>query len=169
MSISANCKNIIQLMGEDTEREGLLKTPIRFENSMLYLCKGYKESVNDVVNGAVFGTSSKSIVVISDIEFYSLCEHHILPFFGKCSIKYKPNGKVLGLSKFARVVDVFARRLQIQEQLTVQIHRALCQVLETDDVEVETTAQHLCMMMRGVEKQGSSTRCIEQSGIFTTY
>lgn len=166
MSISANCKNIIHLLGEDTSREGLVGTPHRFEKSMKYLCKGYGESVEGVINGAIFSTDSKSIVCVSDIEFYSLCEHHILPFFGKCSIRYKPDGKVLGLSKFARVVDVFARRLQIQEQLTCQIHSALREVLSTEDVEVTTTAQHLCMMMRGVEKQCSITVCTEQSGVF---
>ncbi len=166
MSISANCKSIIHLLGEDTSREGLIGTPHRFEKSMQHLCKGYSESVEGVINGAIFSTGSSSIIAVSGIEFYSLCEHHILPFFGKCSIRYKPNGKVLGLSKFARVVDVFARRLQIQEQLTYQIHSALCEVLSTEDVEVTTTAQHLCMMMRGVEKQCSSTTCTEQSGIF---
>jgi len=166
MSIANSCEKILMEIGEDVSREGLIDTPKRFEKAFLYMCKGYGETVDNVVNNAVFNSDSTGEVVVADIEFYSLCEHHILPFFGKCTIKYIPKGKVLGLSKFARVVDVFSRRLQVQEKLTFEIHRAICKVLGTEDVEVATEAKHLCMMMRGVQKQCSTTSCVEQSGVF---
>lgn len=157
---------LIGELGEDVEREGLVKTPQRVERSLRYLTSGYTASVEQVLNGALFAAEGSEMVVVKDIEFYSLCEHHMLPFFGKAHIAYIPDKKILGLSKFARVVDVFARRMQVQERMTSQIADSLMEVLDPCGLAVVTEASHLCMMMRGVEKQGSTTRTSAMRGVF---
>ncbi len=157
---------LISGLGEDVTREGLQKTPERVERSLRFLTSGYGTSVEEVVNGAVFQAEGSEMVVVKNLEFYSLCEHHMLPFFGKVHIGYIPDRKILGLSKFARVVDVFARRMQMQERMTSQIAEALGAALEPQGLAVVTEASHLCMMMRGVEKQGSSTRTSAMRGVF---
>ncbi|UCH28039.1 MAG: GTP cyclohydrolase I FolE [Trueperaceae bacterium] len=158
--------DLIISLGEDVEREGLVKTPKRVERSLRFLTSGYHTDVEAVVNDAVFGSEGSEMIVVKDIEFYSLCEHHMLPFFGKAHVAYIPEKKILGLSKFARVVDVFARRMQVQERLTSQVADALSLVLEPQGLAVVTEASHLCMMMRGVEKQGSTTRTSAMRGVF---
>lgn len=157
---------LIRGLGEDPSREGLLKTPHRVERSLRFLTSGYEASLQAVLNEALFEAEGSEMVVVKDIEFYSLCEHHMLPFFGKAHIAYIPGKRILGLSKFARVVDVFARRMQVQERMTSQIADALHDALEPAGVAVVTEASHLCMMMRGVEKQGSSTRTSAMRGAF---
>lgn len=147
---------ILTLLGEDVTREGLLDTPKRAAKAMSYLTDGYQKSLDEVVNGAIFESETDEMVIVQDIEFYSLCEHHVLPFIGRCHIAYIPNGKVLGLSKFARIVDMFARRLQIQEGLTKQIADAVLEVTDAKGVGVIMEGKHMCMMMRGVQKQNSS-------------
>lgn len=149
-------RDVITLLGEDVEREGLIDTPKRAAKAMQFLTHGYDLSLEEVVNGAVFTSESDEMVLVKDIELYSLCEHHMLPFIGRCHIAYLPNGKVLGLSKFARIVDMYARRLQIQEQLTLQIAQAVEEVTGAKGVAVVIEARHMCMMMRGVQKQNSS-------------
>jgi GTP cyclohydrolase I len=150
-------EHILSAVGEDPRRSELTRTPQRVAKSLLYLTSGYAKDVKEVLNGAVFDSDSDEMVIVKDIELYSLCEHHLLPFFGRAHVAYLPKGKIVGLSKLARLVDVFARRLQVQERLTVQIANALMEALDPRGVGVIVEAQHLCMMMRGVEKQNSST------------
>ena len=157
---------LITGLGEDVGREGLLRTPQRVERSLRYLMSGYDVSIAEVLNGALFESEGSEMVVVKGIEFFSLCEHHMLPFFGTAAIAYIPNRTILGLSKFARVVDVFARRMQVQERMTSQIADALVEALEPRGIAVVTEASHLCMMMRGVEKQGSTTRTSAMRGVF---
>ncbi len=155
-------KRILHHIGENPDRDGLIDTPRRAAKAFSYLTKGYHEDLDKIVNQAIFETSNDEMVIVKDIELYSLCEHHLLPFFGKCHVGYLPNGKVLGLSKIARIVDVFGRRLQIQENLTQQIAEAIQKYTNALGVGVVIEARHLCMMMRGVEKQNSEmiTSCM---------
>lgn len=146
---------IIKEIGENPEREGLKDTPERAATAMAFLTKGYQEDINKIINNALFISDASEIVIVKDIEMYSLCEHHLLPFIGKCHVGYLPNGKVLGLSKVARIVDVFARRLQIQERLTSEIAQSIQSITNAQGVAVIIEAKHLCMMMRGAEKQNS--------------
>ena len=148
-------KHIIESIGEDTNREGLQDTPQRAANAFRYLTSGYHTDLNDIINGALFQSDMNEMVIVKDIELYSMCEHHLLPFLGKCHVGYLPNGQVLGLSKIARIVDYFARRLQIQERLTTEIAQCIADTTGARGVAVIIEAQHLCMMMRGVEKQNS--------------
>jgi GTP cyclohydrolase I len=157
---------LLVALGEDTGREGLLKTPERVEKSLLWLTQGYGQSVYDAVGDAIFEESHESMIMVRDIELYSLCEHHMLPFFGRAHVAYIPHGKIMGLSKAARIVDVFARRLQVQERLTDQIADAVMDVLAPHGVGVVVEAAHFCMMMRGVEKQNSRTVTSALRGIF---
>lgn len=153
--LATNYRAILRGVGEDPEREGLMDTPKRAAKAMQYLCHGYQQSLEQIVNGALFESDNDEMVIVRDIELYSLCEHHLLPFIGKAHVAYIPTGKVLGLSKVARIVDMFARRLQIQENLTRQIADAIAQVTDAAGVAVVIEAKHMCMMMRGVEKQNS--------------
>ncbi|GLZ86688.1 GTP cyclohydrolase 1 [Metapseudomonas resinovorans] len=153
--LSRHYREILLGLGEDPDREGLRDTPGRAAKAMRYLCHGYEQSLEEIVNGALFASDNDEMVTVKDIELYSLCEHHLLPFIGKAHVAYIPTGKVLGLSKVARIVDMFARRLQIQENLTRQIADALQQVTGAAGVAVVIEAKHMCMMMRGVEKQNS--------------
>ncbi len=149
-------KKIIEAIGEDLSREGLLKTPERASRAMSFLTQGYNQTLEKILNGAVFESDSDEMVIVKDIEMYSMCEHHMLPFIGKCHVAYLPQGKVIGLSKVARIVDMYARRLQIQENLTKQIADAVQEVTDGQGVGVVVESKHLCMMMRGVEKQNST-------------
>jgi GTP cyclohydrolase I len=157
---------MLKHLGEDPEREGLQRTPLRVANAMAFLTSGYKVSVEKAVNNALFEEASEEMIIVRDIEFYSLCEHHILPFFGRAHIGYIPDGYIIGLSKVARVVDIFARRLQIQERMTTQIADAMMEVLQPKGVAVVTEANHFCMMMRGVQKQTSSAVSSAMRGCF---
>ncbi|MBN1870508.1 MAG: GTP cyclohydrolase I FolE [Candidatus Omnitrophica bacterium] len=148
-------KKIIQLIGEDINRPGIKSTPKRAAMAFKYLTAGYKEDVDKIINNALFASDNDEMIIVKDIELYSLCEHHLLPFFGKCHVGYLPNGKIIGVSKVARVVDVYARRLQVQENLTRQIAETLLNHTKAKGVGVVIEAKHLCMMMRGVEKQNS--------------
>ena len=159
---------IIESIGEDLERPGLVDTPKRAAKAFEFLTRGYDQSVDDVVNEALFPTDSSEMVLVQDVELYSLCEHHMLPFIGKCHVAYIPTGNVLGLSKVARIVDVFARRLQIQEALTTQIAETIMSVTDAEGVGVIIEAQHMCMMMRGVEKQNSLMKTSAMLGTFRT-
>ena len=154
-SLPQHYRDILLGLGEDPDREGLLDTPKRASKAMQYLCHGYEQNLEEIVNGALFASDNDEMVILKDIELYSLCEHHLLPFIGKAHVAYIPTGKVLGLSKLARIVDMFARRLQIQENLTKQIADAIQQVTNAAGVAVVIEAKHMCMMMRGVEKQNS--------------
>ena len=156
LSLPHHYREILKGLGEDPQREGLLDTPKRAAKAMQYLCHGYEQNLEEIVNGALFASDNDEMVILKDIELYSLCEHHLLPFIGKAHVAYIPSGKVLGLSKVARIVDMYARRLQIQENLSRQIAEAVQQVTGALGVAVVIEAQHMCMMMRGVEKQNSS-------------
>jgi GTP cyclohydrolase I len=164
--LEAVVRDMLALLGEDPLREGLAKTPQRVANSMLWLTRGYEQDARDVIGDALFEETHENMVIVRDIELYSLCEHHLLPFFGKAHIAYIPNGHIVGLSKLPRVVEVFARRLQVQERLTDQIADALEEVLQPLGVGVVIEAAHLCMMMRGVEKQNSKTITSAMRGTF---
>ncbi|MGI6407423.1 MAG: GTP cyclohydrolase I FolE [Gammaproteobacteria bacterium] len=157
---------ILEGLGEDPQREGLLDTPKRAAKAMQYLCNGYSKNLDEVVNNALFESSSEEMVIVRDIELYSLCEHHLLPFIGKAHVAYIPTGKVIGLSKVARIVDMYARRLQIQENLTRQIADAVMSVTSAAGVGVVIEAKHMCMMMRGVEKQNSVMTSSSMLGSF---
>jgi GTP cyclohydrolase IA len=159
-------KNLLLAIGENPEREGLVDTPKRVENSFKFLTSGYRENLKDIINNAVFESENNEMIIVKDIEFYSMCEHHLLPFFGKCYIAYIPNKKILGLSKFARIVDHFSRKLQIQERLTSIIAKSVEEILNPVGVGVVIEAMHLCMMMRGVQKQNSYAVTSALRGLF---
>ena len=161
-----NFKEVIDGLGEDSLRDGLLKTPERAAKAMQFLTQGYDQDPGEILNSALFDESYNEMVLVKDIEVYSLCEHHILPFFGKAHVAYIPNGKVVGLSKIPRVVDVFARRLQVQERLTHQILEAIDTALQPQGVAIIIEARHMCMMMRGVQKQNSVTTTSAFTGQF---
>ena len=164
--IARHYKKILELIGEDVNREGLVKTPRRAAKALVDITRGYKQRPNEIVKSALFEYAGSKIVVVKDIEFYSLCEHHILPFFGTVSIGYIPDGTMVGLSKLARVVDAFAHRLQVQERFTAEICDSLYENLSSKGVIVAVSAGHLCMKMRGVEKQGANTFTLEYRGDF---
>lgn len=157
---------IIETIGEDLSRPGLVDTPERAATAFSFLTSGYKQSLDEVVNNALFPSDSDDMIIVKDIELFSMCEHHMLPFIGKAHVAYIPSGMVLGLSKVARIVDMFARRLQIQEQLTHEIAQTILDVTNAEGVAVIIEAKHLCMMMRGVEKQGSSMKTSSMLGSF---
>lgn len=165
-ALSQSYREILIGLGENPDREGLQDTPVRAAKAMQYLCHGYEQSVEEIVNGALFASDNDEMIIVDNIELYSLCEHHMLPFIGKAHVAYIPTGKVLGLSKIARLVDMFARRLQIQENLTRQIADAVQQVTGAAGVAVVIEAKHMCMMMRGVEKQNSKTITSALTGAF---
>lgn len=167
--IAEHYKAILSLVGEDVERDGLKKTPMRAAKALAFLTSGYRKDAESVLKSAIFEYAGSKVVVVKDIEFYSLCEHHILPFYGKISIGYVPNGSMVGLSKIARLVEVYARRLQVQERLTKEICDALTSTLNTKGVIVHCTAEHLCMKMRGVEKECSRTSTLEYNGFFKSF
>ncbi len=156
----------LELIGEDTTREGLLRTPERVESAYEFLTTGYTADINEIINNAIFHEDCRDMVLVRNIEFYSLCEHHMLPFYGKCHVAYLPKGKIIGLSKIPRIVDVFARRLQVQERMTNQIARKLEEILAPDGIAVIVEGKHLCMMMRGVEKQNSFITTSAMFGAF---
>jgi GTP cyclohydrolase I len=164
--IAPHVGEILREIGEDPSREGLLRTPARFEKAIKYLTSGYRTDVAKIVNGALFTVQYDEMVIVKDIEFYSLCEHHLLPFYGIAHVAYIPNGKVVGLSKIPRIVDMFARRLQVQERMTQEIAETLQDILQPRGVAVVCEAQHFCMMMRGVEKQHSGTVTSAMLGAF---
>ena len=159
-------KKILVELGEDPEREGLLKTPERVERSFKFLTRGYGQTLEAIVNGALFEAESDDMVIVRDIEFFSMCEHHMLPFFGKCHVGYIPKKQIIGVSKIARIVDMFARRFQVQERMTKQIAHAIASILDAEGVGVVVEAQHLCMRMRGVEKQNSIMTTSSMLGSF---
>jgi len=159
-------RELVKSIGEDADREGLRRTPDRAARALEFLTQGYRQDLDEIINDAVFESSASEIILVKDIELYSLCEHHLLPFIGRAHVAYIPNGKVIGLSKVARIVDVFARRLQIQENLTTQIAESLMNCLEPSGVAVVVEAKHLCMMMRGVEKQNSVMKTSCLLGVF---
>jgi len=161
-------RSMLEELGEDTSREGLRRTPERVAESMRFLLSGYEQSVDEVVNGACFAEAYEEMVLVKDIDVYSLCEHHLLPFYGRAHVAYLPRGRVIGLSKIPRVVDVFARRLQVQERLTTQVADALQEVLGAHGVAVVIEAIHLCMVMRGVQKQHSAAVTSAITGVFRT-
>ena len=164
--IAQHIQEIIRLLGEDAQREGLVKTPTRVGEAMQFLTQGYMQNVEDILRGALFEEDYRQMVVVKDIPFYSLCEHHMLPFFGKAHVAYIPNGKITGLSKIARVVDVFAHRLQVQERMTTQIKDCIQQTLNPLGVMVVIEAEHLCMQMRGVQKPHAVTTTSDFTGAF---
>ncbi len=164
--IASHYREILRLIGENPDREGLVKTPVRAAKAILDITAGYRQDPLEIARKAVFEHAGSKIVIVKDIEFYSMCEHHILPFFGKVSVGYLPKGKMIGLSKLARIVDCFARRLQVQERLTAQVCKLIAEALPNDGVIVTCRAEHLCMKMRGVEKQDSSTVTFDCCGRF---
>lgn len=159
-------RELLARLGENPERDGLKRTPERIAAALSFLTSGYSQTVQDVVQGALFADDCNEMVIVKDVEFYSQCEHHMLPFFGRVHVGYVPDGKIIGLSKIARIVDVFARRLQVQERMTGQIAEGLMEVLSPRGVGVVVEASHFCMMMRGVQKQNSSTISSAMRGIF---
>jgi len=164
--IKSLIKNILHAIGEDPKREGLLKTPERVEKSLKFLTSGYDVDIDQLVNDALYNESYDEMVIVKNIDFYSLCEHHMLPFFGKCHVAYLPNGKIIGLSKVPRLVDAYGRRLQVQERLTTQIAHCIADIVKPTGVGVVIEATHLCMSMRGVEKQNSYTTTSSMLGSF---
>lgn len=167
-SLADHYKEILTLLGEDPDREGLLKTPMRVAKAMQILTRGYTQDPHKVLTDALFEEKYNQMVIVKDIDFFSLCEHHMLPFFGKVHVAYIPNGHITGLSKIARVVDIFSHRLQVQERLTQQIKDCIQETLHPQGVMVVIEARHLCMMMRGVEKQNSITTTSDYSGVFNS-
>ncbi|GHT18825.1 GTP cyclohydrolase 1 [Bacteroidia bacterium] len=165
-ALAYHYSEILKLLGEDPTREGLLKTPQRVAKSMLFLTKGYQQNPSEILSSAIFMEDYKQMVIVKDIDFYSMCEHHLLPFFGKVHVAYIPNHAITGLSKIPRIVEVFARRLQVQERMTTQIKECIQQTLNPLGVMVVIEAQHLCMQMRGVEKQNSITTTSDFTGAF---
>tara|TARA_Y100000389_G_scaffold195987_1_gene228178 strand:- start:2329 stop:2904 length:576 start_codon:yes stop_codon:yes gene_type:complete len=161
-----NTRNLLELLGEDPKREGLINTPKRVAKAWDFLTKGYNENLDDLINNAIFEGESKDMVIVKNIEFYSLCEHHMIPFYGKAHIGYIPNGKIIGLSKLARITDLFAQRLQVQERLTNQIANCLQDVLNPRGVAVVLEGKHFCMLSRGVQKQNSIATSSSMLGIF---
>lgn len=164
--IAEHYQQIIRLLGEDVNREGLLKTPERVARAMQFLVQGYEQNPEEIIRSAMFTENYRQMVIVKDIDFYSMCEHHLLPFFGKAHIAYIPNKQITGLSKIARIVEVFARRLQVQERMTTQIKECIQKTLNPMGVMVIIEAQHLCMQMRGVQKQHSITTTSDFTGIF---
>ncbi len=164
--IAEHYKQIIQLLGENTDREGLLKTPERVSKAMQFLMQGYEQDPEEIIRSAMFTEDYRQMVIVKDIDFYSMCEHHMLPFFGKAHVAYIPNKKITGLSKIARIVEVYARRMQVQERMTTQIKECIQKTLNPMGVMVIIEAQHLCMQMRGVQKQHSITTTSDFTGIF---
>jgi len=164
--IADHYKQIIKLLGEDVEREGIIKTPERVSRAMQFLMQGYEQDPEEIIRSATFTEDYRQMVIVKDIDFYSMCEHHILPFFGKAHVAYIPNKKITGLSKIARIVDIFARRMQIQERMTTQIKECIQNTLNPMGVMVIIEAQHLCMQMRGVQKQHSITTTSDFTGVF---
>lgn len=164
--LHAHVQQLIEACGEDPNREGLVRTPARHLKAFEFLTHGYEISIPNLVNDALFEAPSSNMVIVKNIEFYSLCEHHLLPFFGKCHVGYIPRGKIIGLSKIPRIVDAFARRLQVQERLTARVAECLAECLDPHGVGVVMEAYHLCMMMRGVEKQSSATQTSSLIGSF---
>lgn len=165
-NMSCLVKGILRAIGEDPTREGLAKTPFRVDQALKWLTKGYSETVEDVINDAVFATDNDDIVLVRDIDIHSLCEHHMLPFYGKAHIAYIPDGRVIGISKLPRIAEIFARRLQIQEQLTYQIAKGVEQALNPRGVAVVLECTHLCMVMRGIQKVGTTTVTRTLTGVF---
>ena len=164
--LEANTRNLLELLGEDPNREGLMNTPKRVAKAWDFLTKGYNENLDDLINNAIFEGESKDMVIVKNIEFYSLCEHHMIPFYGKAHIGYIPDGKIIGLSKLARITDLFAQRLQVQERLTNQIAQCLQEVLNPRGVAVVLEGKHFCMLSRGVQKQNSIATSSAMLGIF---
>ncbi len=167
-SIASRMKDVLEMLGEDPSREGLVQTPERYEKAMRYLTSGYTTNLEEIVNNALFTVKVDSMVIVKDIEFFSMCEHHMLPFFGKMHVAYLPKDKVIGLSKIPRIIDMYARRLQLQERLTQQVAEAMSSVISPRGVGVLCEARHFCMMMRGVEKQHSGTVTSTMLGSFRT-
>jgi len=165
-ALAGRMREMLSIIGEDPEREGLKRTPERYERAMHFLTSGYSAKLEDIVNNAVFSVHCDEMVIVKDIEFFSMCEHHLLPFFGKVHVAYLPKDKVIGLSKIPRIVDMYARRLQLQERMTQQIAEAIGEVISPRGVGVLVEAQHFCMMMRGVEKQHSGTVTSTMLGAF---
>jgi GTP cyclohydrolase IA len=164
--IEGAVRKMIEEIGDDPDREGVVKTPARVAKSLRFLTRGYHQDIDKVLNGALYSVAYDEMVIVKDIEVFSMCEHHMLPFFGRCHVAYVPNGKVIGLSKIPRIVDVFARRLQVQERLTVQIAETLMEKIKPQGVGVIVEARHLCMIMRGVEKQNSTAVTSHMLGVF---